>query len=407
MTSGKYANLSSDARGHSSWFLTRTNKEHQATIEHPFMKTLYAQNFDREAYAQYLACQWHIFSKLEEYCTASRHIKPIAALYDKALHRSSALQDDLAVWFGKDWKKKVIIPSPATDAYLKELQDDSLDPWLLLCHHFLQYNAVLSGGQFLGNMVAARAPTLTGCSVGDGTNFYKFDESCQPCHERVQRYLDDFDKLDINESQRGKMLRCMQAVYKLLLDTFDEAYALAPLEGISYAASKDMASKGNQKGSETSPKKKSRIPPPPMEPVDAVIPFEQLLLHDGTSSSRPVLTSVLGRIYDVTAAKEFFGPGAPYEMFAGHDGTYNLAVMSLKKQTLDKFQYNLDDEDKECLSDWIAYFDNRYGRPVGILSGRTHSVKLSDLPAATKIPFETSDSDDDPAEPSKPPQSRL
>ena len=28
----------------------------------------------------------------------------------------------------------------------------------------------------------------------------------------------------------------------------------------------------------------------------------------------------------------------------GHDGTYNLAVMSLKKQTLDKFDYELESE---------------------------------------------------------------
>merc|ERR1740129_2675752 len=83
-------------------------------------------------------------------------------------------------------------------------------------------------------------------------------------------------------------------------------------------------------------------------------------------------------------------------MFAGHDGTYNLAVMSLKKHTLNKFDYELDDDDKECLADWIAYFDNRYSQPLGEIRDRQHAVSLGQLPRATKIPFSNEyDEDDD------------
>ena len=39
-----------------------------------------------------------------------------------------------------------------------------------------------------------------------------------------------------------------------------------------------------------------------------------------------LLVSLLGRVYDCSAGKEFFGRGGPYEIFAGRDGTYNLAV---------------------------------------------------------------------------------
>ena len=45
---------------------------------------------------------------------------------------------------------------------------------------------------------------------------------------------------------------------------------------------------------------------------------------------------------DVTSGKESFGPGGPYAAFAGHDATYNLAVMTLKKQSVDKFAARLD-----------------------------------------------------------------
>merc|ERR1711963_918179 len=108
---------------------------------------------------------------------------------------------------------------------------------------------------------------------------------------------------------------------------------------------------------------------------------------NGGGTGSALWTSLLGRVYDVTSGNEFFGPGGPYEMFAGHDGTYMLAVMSLKKQFLDKFTYEIDDEDKETLSEWIAYFDNRYGQPIGELSDREHCLKVKDLPPAQKIPF--------------------
>lgn len=39
----------------------------------------------------------------------------------------------------------------------------------------------------------------------------------------------------------------------------------------------------------------------------------------------------------MSSGKESFGPGGPYAAFAGHDATYNLAVMTLKKQTVDTF----------------------------------------------------------------------
>lgn len=37
--------------------------------------------------------------------------------------------------------------------------------------------------------------------------------------------------------------------------------------------------------------------------------LEQLAEYDGTDSSKPILIAVRGRIYDVTASKEMYGPG--------------------------------------------------------------------------------------------------
>jgi len=358
------------------------------------MKTIYASTFDRGAYTQYLAGQLAVFREMERLCDARRGEEPLRVVYDEALLRTAALERDLCAWCGGDQAaagraeaSAASGGSPQTARYLDRLRADAGDAWMLTCHHFLQYNAVLSGGQFLGTKVSERAASD---GIQGGSDFYAFGPSCQPTHARVQRYLDDFDSLPITQDLRERMLPCMQDVYAILLGTFDEAYAVAPVAGMSYEESKHGADAGT-----TSAKKKKGPPPPPLEPAPRSFTLKEMSAFGGQVAGEVLLTSVLGRVYDVSPARDLFGPGGPYAMFAGRDGTYNLAVMSLKKPTLDKFEYDLDDEDRECLSDWIAYFDNRYGQPVGSLSDRQHAVALKDLPKATRIPFADMDDDDE------------
>jgi heme oxygenase len=361
-------------------------------MEHPFMKSIYAKTFDKHAYAQYLLGQYLIFTELEELCSSRSHELPLSAVYDELLHRSPGLLCDLCFWGGTDWESR-LTPSKQTELYLERLRSDADNPWLLLCHHFLNYNAVLSGGQFLGRMVTARATEESDYSQGSGAEFYNFPAECEPTHMRVQQYIDAMDGLDISAVDRDAMLHCMRDVYALLLGMFDEAYAIAPVAGISYGDSQSA-----ECAEATEHPKASGAPPPPLEPLHES--FKLADIRQGSQSGQ-ILTSVLGRVYDVTVGKEFFGKGGPYEIFAGHDGTYNLAAMTLKAKTLDKFTYEFDDEEKQTLADWIAYFDHRYGRPLGQIADAQHCITLSDLPLAEKIPFSGENSG------SPPPQSKL
>eukprot|EP00933_Yihiella_yeosuensis_P028405 TRINITY_DN22217_c0_g1_i2.p1 TRINITY_DN22217_c0_g1~~TRINITY_DN22217_c0_g1_i2.p1 ORF type:complete len:259 (+),score=36.94 TRINITY_DN22217_c0_g1_i2:69-845(+) len=243
---GGYAAVASDVRGHCSWFLTRTNKEHQATMEHPFMQSIYAKSFDSRAYHAYLSGQYLVFSTLEVLCEPHKAAEPLSAVYDGDLHRSAALISDLRFWQAKIMRNggdssgsdvantDFPIPSPATAKYLQRLYADSDNPWLLLCHHFLQYNAVLSGGQFLGKMVSAVADAES----PKGAEFYSFPQQCQPPHGKVQEYIDKVDQLEISESLRIRMLECMKEVYRLLLAMMDESYAMAPVAGVTYSQTK-------------------------------------------------------------------------------------------------------------------------------------------------------------------------
>jgi len=381
-----YAVLAPDERGHCSRFLSRTNTEHQQSMHHPFMKTIYAKTFTIPAYTDYLVGQYLIFREMEILCEKCKHTMPMAAVYDETLHRRNALASDLRFWCGTAWGAKVSNPSKQTIKYLEQLSVDAKDPWMLVCHHFLQYNAVLSGGQFLGRMVSQRAADLFG-KENAGAAFYKFPESCGPAHARVQQYIESLDAVTISPENLERMIEGMRKVYSLLFALFDEAYAISPVEGMSYHDSKAAADKEPKQQSTPVIEKKSSTVPDPLSPGDQSFTLEDLHAAHGTKEGMPLLTSLLGRVYDVSSGREFFGPGGPYEMFAGHDGTYNLAVMSLKKKTLDVFEYDIDSDDKLTLAEWVAYFDNRYGRPIGQLRAPQHTVQLSDLPKPKKIPF--------------------
>lgn len=350
-------------------------------MEHPFMRSIYAETFDVEAYCQYLAGLWHIFSTIEEQSLKAGD--PVSQLDDVKLHRREALQQDLAFWWGSDWQQKASNVSTATAAYLQQLQKDSADPYSLLCHHFLQYNAVLSGGQFLGSKVAKRSKK----APPSGVHFYTFALEEPSPHACVQRYLDDLDKLNLSNELRDRMLQTMKTIYRLILGTFDEAHQLCPVDGVSYASIKAGAAPVDPSPPlAATPAASPKVPPPPVAPGDRKFTLQELVQYDGSDASKPLFMSLLGRVYDVSSGKESFGPGGPYAAFAGHDATYNLAVMTLKKQTVDTFEYVLEPDDKECLADWISYFDNHYGKPLGTLD-KQHCIALKDLPRATKIPF--------------------
>ena len=110
--------------------------------------------------------------------------------------------------------------------------------------------------------------------------------------------------------------------------------------------------------------------------------LSELRRNDGPGGR--ALVSILGAVYDVTSGLEdFFGPGKAYHVFAGRDCSYALALMSLKPEHVDVFDYASTDDDRLGLSEWMAYFDARYER-VGWLVDREHPVSLGSLPPVEK-----------------------
>jgi len=91
------------------------------------------------------------------------------------------------------------------------------------------------------------------------------------------------------------------------------------------------------------------------------------LLKNNGQQNAPVYLAVKGKVYDVTSGRNFYGPGGPYENFAGRDATRGLACQSFDEEMLTK---NLDgpldpcedlsDEQLDNLNGWIERFDEKY-----------------------------------------------
>lgn len=84
----------------------------------------------------------------------------------------------------------------------------------------------------------------------------------------------------------------------------------------------------------------------------------------------PVYLAVRGKVFDVTPGKNFYGPGGPYENFAGRDASRGLACGSFDEDMLTKDLYGpLDDlsglgqDEMQAMQDWEDRFTGTFSEP--------------------------------------------
>lgn len=96
----------------------------------------------------------------------------------------------------------------------------------------------------------------------------------------------------------------------------------------------------------------------------------------------PVYLAVRGKVFDVTPGRNFYGPGGPYENFAGRDASRGLAGGSFDEDMLTKNLHgplddlkDLDQSQLEALQDWEDRFDEKY-----LVVGKLVSIASSHVP---------------------------
>lgn len=95
----------------------------------------------------------------------------------------------------------------------------------------------------------------------------------------------------------------------------------------------------------------------------------QLAEFDGTKDGdedKPVYLALNGIVFDVSEGRNFYGPGGPYELFAGHECGVALAKMSFDTEYLDDMASipNLKHGERVELDNWIEKFTHYRCYPV-------------------------------------------
>lgn len=109
-----------------------------------------------------------------------------------------------------------------------------------------------------------------------------------------------------------------------------------------------------------------KLPKAPPATVFKTYTPPELKPYNG-EANMPVYLAVRGRIFDVTPGRNFYGPGGPYENFAGRDASRGLACGSFDEDMLTKdLQGPLDDlkdlggEEMSALKEWEDRFLEKY-----------------------------------------------
>jgi hypothetical protein len=194
----KYGSLRESQKGHCQVFLSRTAKHHDQTMEHPLMQSIYDKRVTDHAYAHYLQCLLEIFRTLETEAMVGEGQRAGVlprALVDPMLHRCAAIEEDLAA-LGSSAGFSVD-SSRTLQTYFAELFTPALltDPEAMTCHHFLHYNAMLSGGVFLGGCLKkmGKPSALYKFNLGKGAN----DGKPVQGHQYVRDYMTRLDGLQV------------------------------------------------------------------------------------------------------------------------------------------------------------------------------------------------------------------
>jgi len=344
--SSKYGSLRDEQAGPCRTFLKRTAKYHDRTMEHPLMQSIYDKKITDSAYVLYLQGMYELFAMLE----APDALKVLpASLVDGRLNRMTAIEQDLQ-GLGAHTDPAVRQSSSAIRRYFAELlQPEQLQSAnQMICHHFLHYNAMLSGGMILGACLRQmNKPTaLYGFQLQDSSG------KVVPCHQYVRDYMQRLDKCVASSDDLEPMVQTMVQIYELTEELMNEAQALQPTV--------------------VRPVAEKRVIAPTPEAFVPRITLKQLRATDGTNGSKLWL-SIGGRVLDATGSSSY-APGGPYHLFAGHDISRALSEMSLNEDDLDDLDY--DCNAAEGCATWATKLGRCYA-PVGTLAEFTESKLLS------------------------------
>lgn len=179
---------------------TATWADHQRAEQAPFIQALVSGELPIDAYATMVDQHLHLYRALEEAMEQQSSDPVLAPFHDHALDRVAALEADLRFLRGPNWSERSEV-LPATADYVARIEELA-GTWNggLLAHHYVRYLGDLSGGQFLGPVIA-RIYELD----DEGWEFYRFDE-IEDAKAYKNRYRENLDAIDWSSDEQERIV---------------------------------------------------------------------------------------------------------------------------------------------------------------------------------------------------------
>lgn len=197
----------------------RSSAAHGGSESAGFMDDLMKGEGTREDYVALVAQHWFMYEALERAAERMR-LDPVAAVFisDK-LTRLPALEADLEFLVGADWRER-IEPLPTTRRYVERI-DLVGSTWAggFVAHHYTRYLGDLSGGQFIGRIMARQFGFDT-----NGIGFYLFADIADPKAFK-DVYREQLDAAPWDDAEKERVIDEVLLAYQLNTDVFRDLAA--------------------------------------------------------------------------------------------------------------------------------------------------------------------------------------
>lgn len=194
----------------------RSSTPHADTESSGFMTGLLKGDGSRDDYIALVAQHYFIYEALE---AAAERMKsdPVASVFiTDRLTRLPALESDLEFLIGPNWRTE-ITPLPVTQRYVDRItQVGATWPGGFVAHHYTRYLGDLSGGIFIGRVMARRFGFET-----NGIGFYIFDEIADPTAFK-DVYREQLDAVPWDDEEKERVIGEVIAAYHFNNELFAE-----------------------------------------------------------------------------------------------------------------------------------------------------------------------------------------
>jgi heme oxygenase len=196
-----------------------TKKSHTMAENTGFVSCFLKGVVDKASYRTLVSDLFFVYTAMEEEIgrlRAAGHpvVGPVGF---PELDRRETLEQDLAFYFGDNWRSSVQA-TPAAQEYVARIRQVAQEaPELLVGHHYTRYIGDLSGGQILKN-IAQKAMNL---GEHDGLRFYEF-EAIPDEKGFKANYRATLDNLPIDQAMADRIVEEANHAFHLNMKMFQE-----------------------------------------------------------------------------------------------------------------------------------------------------------------------------------------